>query len=74
MPITRHLTFQPSYIRQDDQYLRSISFLGTALLIRTNQLFHPGTKRRSRKPAQDGEETQQLLGSQTWRGDEEKSA
>jgi hypothetical protein len=44
MPITRHITFQPSYIRQDDQYLRSINFLGTALLIRTNQLFHPGAK------------------------------
>ena len=56
MPITRHLTFQPSYIRQDDQYLRSISFLGTALLIRTNQLFHPRTKRSSRTPAQDPED------------------
>ena len=55
MPITGHLTFQPSYIRQDDQYLRSINFLGTALLIRTNQLFHPGMKRSSRTPAQDGE-------------------
>jgi len=56
MPITRHLTFQPSYIRQDDQYLRSIDFLGTALLIRTNQLFHPRTKRSSRTPAQDPED------------------
>jgi hypothetical protein len=55
MPITRHLTFQPSYIRQDDQYLRSINFLGTALLIRTNQLFHPRTRRSSRTSTQDEE-------------------
>jgi len=39
MPINRHLTFQPSYIRQDDQYLRSVDFLGMALIIRTNPLF-----------------------------------
>jgi hypothetical protein len=39
MPINRHLTFQPSYIRQDDQYLRSVNFLGMALIIRTNPLF-----------------------------------
>lgn len=39
MPINRHLTFQPSYIRQDDQYLRSVNFLGLALIIRTNRLF-----------------------------------
>jgi hypothetical protein len=39
MPINRHLTFQPSYIRQDDQVLRSVNFLGLALMIRTNQLF-----------------------------------
>ena len=39
MPINRHLTFQPSYIRQDDQYLRSVNFLGLALIIRTNPLF-----------------------------------
>jgi hypothetical protein len=39
MPINRHLTFQPSYIRQDDQYLRSVNFLGLALIIRTNSLF-----------------------------------
>jgi len=39
MPINRHLTFQPSYIRQDDQVLRSVNFLGLALIIRTNQLF-----------------------------------
>ena len=38
MPINRHLTFQPSYIRQDDQYLRSVNFLGLALIIRTNPL------------------------------------
>jgi hypothetical protein len=38
MPINRHLTFQPSYIRQDDQYLRSVNFLGLALIIRTNVL------------------------------------
>lgn len=39
MPINRHLTFQPSYIRQDDQVLRSVNFLGLALIIRTNPLF-----------------------------------
>jgi hypothetical protein len=39
MPINRHLTFQPSYIRQDDQLLRSVNFLGLALIIRTNLLF-----------------------------------
>ena len=39
MPINQHLTFQPSYIRQDDQYLRSVNFLGVALIIRTNTLF-----------------------------------
>ena len=38
MPINRHLTFQPSYIRQDDVYLRSVNFLGLALIIRTNAL------------------------------------
>lgn len=39
MPINRHLTFQPSYIRQDDQFLRSVNFLGLALIIRTNPPF-----------------------------------
>src|SRR5215471_21268489 len=39
MPINRHLTFQPSYIRQNDQYLRSVNFLGLALIIRTNRVF-----------------------------------
>jgi len=53
MPITRHLTFQPSYIRQDDQYLRSVNFVGTALLIRTDPLFHPDAKRRSHSSTQD---------------------
>src|SRR6516165_1155507 len=53
MPITRHLMFQPSYIRQDDQYLRSINFVGTALIIRTDQLFHPRAKHSSRTLTQD---------------------
>ena len=39
MPINRHLTFQPSYIRQGDQVLRSVNFLGLALIIRTNRVF-----------------------------------
>jgi Protein of unknown function (DUF2490) len=39
MPINRRLTFQPSYIRQDDQYFRSVNFLGLALIIRTDPLF-----------------------------------
>ena len=55
LPITKHLTFQPSYIRQDDQYLRSVNFLGTALLIRTNQLFHPGAKHSSHSANKDEE-------------------
>jgi len=46
MPINRHLTFQPSYIRQDDQFFRRVNFLGLALIIRTNPLFgrEPGHK------------------------------
>jgi hypothetical protein len=39
MPINRHLTFQPSYIRQDDQFLRSVNFLGVGLIIKTDKLF-----------------------------------
>lgn len=39
MPINRHLTFQPSYIRQDDQFLRSVNFLGVGLIIQTDKLF-----------------------------------
>lgn len=39
MPINRYLTFQPSYIRQDDQFFRSVNFLGLALIIRTDPLF-----------------------------------
>jgi hypothetical protein len=47
MPINRHLTFQPSYIRQDDQYLRSVNFLGLALIIRTNPLFESKPDRKN---------------------------
>jgi len=47
MPLNRHLTFQPSYIRQDDQYLRSVNFLGLALIIRTNPLFESTPERRN---------------------------
>jgi hypothetical protein len=39
LPASRHLTFQASYIRQDDQYLRSVNFLGLAVLIRTGKPF-----------------------------------
>lgn len=53
MPINRHLTFQPSYIRQDDQYLRSVDFLGLALIIRTNPLFHH--KKEATENANSGE-------------------
>ena len=38
LPITRHLTLQPSYIRQDDQFLRSVNFLGLGLIIKTDPL------------------------------------
>jgi hypothetical protein len=47
MPINRHLTFQPSYIRQDDQYLRSVNFLGMALIIRTSPLFEGRSDHKS---------------------------
>jgi hypothetical protein len=47
MPINRHLTFQPSYIRQDDQYLRSVNFLGMALIIRTSPLFEGRSDHRN---------------------------
>ena len=52
MPINRHLTFQPSFIRQDDQFLRSVNFLGLALIIRTNPLFErtPELKDASENP------------------------
>lgn len=39
LPANRFLTFQASYIRQDDQYLRSVNFLGLALLVRTGKPF-----------------------------------
>ena len=41
MPANRYLTFQASYIRQDDQYLRSVNFLGVALIVHTGRLFGP---------------------------------
>ena len=47
MPINRYLTFQPSYIRQDDQYLRSVNFLGMALIIRTSPLFEGRSDHRN---------------------------
>lgn len=48
LPITRYLTFQPSYIRQDDQFLRSVQFLGVGLIVRTGQLFgHAGDERNN---------------------------
>ena len=47
MPINRHLTFRPSYIRQDDQYLGSVNFLGLAPIIRTNRLFEGTPERRN---------------------------
>jgi len=39
LPASRHLTFQASHIRQDDQYLRSVNFLGLAVLVRTGKPF-----------------------------------
>jgi hypothetical protein len=39
LPASRYLTFQASYIRQDDQYLRSVNFLGLAVLVRTGKPF-----------------------------------
>ena len=39
MPINRYLTFQPSYIRQDDLFLRSINFLGVGLVVKTDKIF-----------------------------------
>jgi hypothetical protein len=40
MPINCSLTFQPSYIRQDDQFLRSLNLLGRGLITKTDNLFH----------------------------------
>ena len=39
LPATQYLTFQLSYIRQNDDYLRSLNFLGAALIVRTPKLF-----------------------------------
>lgn len=39
LPANRYLTLQVSYIRQDDQYLRSVNFLGLAALVRTGKPF-----------------------------------
>jgi hypothetical protein len=39
LPVARYLTFQMSYIRQDDQYLRSVNFLGLAAVVRTDRPF-----------------------------------
>ena len=39
MPANRYLTFQVSYIRQDDDFLRSVNFLGMGVIIRTPKLF-----------------------------------
>ena len=39
LPASRYLTFQASYIRQDDEYLRSVNFLGLAVLVRTGKPF-----------------------------------
>jgi hypothetical protein len=38
LPINRYLAFQASYIRQSDQFLRSVNFLGTALIVKTDRL------------------------------------
>ncbi len=38
MPINQHLTFQPSYIRQNDLLLRNINFLGIGVIIKTGKL------------------------------------
>jgi hypothetical protein len=39
LPAARHITFQVSYIRQYDQYLRSVNFIGLAVLVRTGKPF-----------------------------------
>ena len=38
MPLNRHITFQPSYIRHDDSLLRSVNFLGIGVIIKTGKL------------------------------------
>jgi hypothetical protein len=51
LPINRYLTFQASYIRQSDQFLRSVDFLGTALIIKTGRLFgHEKSSSRNSRP------------------------
>jgi hypothetical protein len=52
MPINPHLTFQLSYIRQDDRLLRSVNFLGVALIIKTDKLFRH-ERAASGQPASD---------------------
>ena len=39
LPVSRYLRFQAYYIRQDDQYLRSVNFLGLAVLVRKGKPF-----------------------------------
>ncbi len=39
LPASRYLTFQASYIRLEDQCLRSVNFLGLAMLVRTGRPF-----------------------------------
>jgi hypothetical protein len=38
MPVNRYMTFQLSYVRQDDSYLRCVNFFGVAFIVRTQRL------------------------------------
>lgn len=38
LPINQYLTFQPSYIRHDDLFLRSVNFLNLGVIIKTGKL------------------------------------
>lgn len=40
MPLNKHITFQPSYIRHDDSLLRSVNFLGIGVIIKTGKLIN----------------------------------
>jgi len=52
LPVAPHLTFQPSYIRQDDSSLRSVNFLGIGVIVRFDPLVRP-RHTRDRASSQD---------------------
>jgi hypothetical protein len=39
LPVNRHITLEPLYLRHDDSLLRSINFLALGVVIKTGKLF-----------------------------------